>query len=255
MFNDDSEWDIFQNIINIDSKLFARHKNERELLEKVKSANWSDNTNTRPDFISEDMMIEMFEIDDIITTKKGKNNPQRKADARAMRDVQKFIDEVGGFREGIKVIARGDTRYNSETDSYDYERGDEHHSYQAYINNFQRICQKHLESVPDYRKNYPDKQLGFLIVDDATFYASKLQMLPREVFGSLPFFDKNFMKLFVKSDVDFVIWAFNNKYLYTDKDHHGQNSFIPEVTLVMKDYYYNRFTKFFDIDKMKSLEE
>lgn len=225
------------------------------MFDEITNAKWADNTDTRPDFISENLMIEMFEIDDIVTTKKGKNNPQRKADARAMRDVQKFIDEVGDFREDIQVVAHGDTRYNPKTDSYELDRTEDHHNYQAYINNFLRICQKHLDSVPEYRKNYPDKKLGFLIIDDATFYVPKLKISAKETFTNLPFFDKNFMKLFVKSDVDFVVWAFNNKYLYTLEDKHGQDSFIPDVTLITKDYYYSKFTKLLDVDAMKSLEE
>lgn len=254
-FNDETEWELFQTIINTNNKLLARHVKERELLDKIRDADWNDNTNIRPDFISGDLMIEMFEIDDIVSTKKGRNNPQRKADARAMRTAQKFIKDVGGFREDIKIIAHGDTRYNPETDGFEYEPGENHHNYQAYINNFKRICQKHLDSVSAYRENYPEKQLGFLIVDDATVYVPKFEMSSAEVLKSLPFFDKNFMKLFVKADVDFVIWAFNNKFLYTDGDSHGQNSFIPEVTLITKDYYYSKHTKLFDINTMKSLED
>jgi len=254
-FNEETEWELFQTVINTNNKLFARHVKERELLDKIRDADWTDNTNTRPDFISEDLMIEMFEIDDVVTTKKGRNNPQRKADARAMRTAQKFIEEVGGFREDIKIIAHGDTRYNPETNDFEYEPGEKHHNYQAYINNFKRICQKHLDSVPEYRKNYPEKKLGFLIVDDATFYVPKLEMSSAAVLKSLPFFDKNFMKLLVKADVDFVIWAFNNKYLYTAEDIHGQNSIIPEVALITREYYYGKHTKLFDINTMKSLED
>lgn len=255
VFNNDSEWELFQNVIKVKRISYAKSKKEKELFEKIKSSNWIDNTGTRPDFISDDLMIEMFEIDDIVTTKKGKNNPQRKADARAMRDAKKFIDEVGGFREDIKIIANGDTRYNPETDDYNKEDSEEHHNYLAYIENFQRICQKHLNSTKAYRENYPSKKLGFLIVDGATLYLPRLKMKARDVFRSLPFYDKNFMKLFVESDVDFVIWAFDNKYLYTQDDSRGQNSFLPDVVIISKDNFYNKHSKKFDISAMKSLEE
>lgn len=55
-----------------------------------------------------------------------------------------------------------------------------------------------------YRKNYPDRKLVFLIIDDATGYVPKESNLVIDVFYSLPFFDKNFMHLFIKSEVDFV---------------------------------------------------
>ena len=73
MFNETSEWDLFQNIIHIKSRILAGHKSEEMLFKEIKEAEWTDNTATRPDFISDNMMIELFEIDDIVTTKKGKN--------------------------------------------------------------------------------------------------------------------------------------------------------------------------------------
>lgn len=71
-FNDDSEWEIFQNVITIDTVSFAKSKKEKTLLKEIKSIEWSDNTGVRPDFISDEIMIEMFEIDDIVCTKKEK---------------------------------------------------------------------------------------------------------------------------------------------------------------------------------------
>nr|WP_216691539.1 hypothetical protein [Enterococcus innesii] len=72
LFNDESEWEIFQNVINSSGILYAKSKSDKELLTKIRSMSWEDNTNNRPDFISDEIMIEMFEIDDIVTTKKGK---------------------------------------------------------------------------------------------------------------------------------------------------------------------------------------
>lgn len=48
---------------------FCKGLKERELLEKIKDTDLHDNTDTRPDFISDGFMIEMFELDDIVTTK------------------------------------------------------------------------------------------------------------------------------------------------------------------------------------------
>lgn len=260
LFNNDTEWEIFQNVIQQNNLIYAKSLKERILFEKIKTTDWSDNTSTRPDFISEELMIEMFEIDDIVTTKKGKNNPQRKADARALRDVEKWMNSFPErtFHKNLKIIASGDTRYNPETDSFTPDDSESHHDYQAYIKNFNRICQKHLDSVMAYRNNYPNKQLGFLIVDDSTYYVPKQKinkMTSREAFYNLPFFDKNFMKMFIKSKVDFVIWAFNNKYFYTTENLHGEDSFLPEVVMITKDNYYQRKSKYFEVDSMMSLEE
>ena len=245
MFNETSEWDLFQNIIQVKMRILARHKSEKMLFEEIMEAEWTDNTATRPDFISNNVMIELFEIDDIVTTKKGKNNPQRKADARALRKVNNYIEKVGSenFNPGQKIITRGDTRYNPETDSYEDDETENHHNYQAYIDNFQRVCRKHIDSIPAYRPDFPDKKLGFMIYDNSTYYASRQKINSREALLNLPFFDKNFMKLFVDSDVDFVIWAFDNKYLGTQDDPHGQNSPLPSVVVISKYYFYNRYSK------------
>ncbi|MGC6770018.1 hypothetical protein [Enterococcus sp. LJL51] len=260
MFNNETEWEIFQNVIQSNKPVFVKSKKEKLLLKKIKESEWNDNTSTRPDFIANDLMIEMFEIDDIVTTKKGKNNPQRKANARALRTVENWMSEFpeGTFHPNPVIIGNGDTRYNPETDSFTPDDSISHHNYGAYLNNFKRICQKHLDSVDAYKKNYPNKQLGFLIVDDSTYYVRKKEtnrISTREAVFSLPFFDKNFMKLFIKSEVDFVLWAFNNKYFYTKEHPHGEESFLPEIVLLTKDNYYSKHSKRFDISSMMSLEE
>lgn len=257
----ETEWDIFQNVIHDrELSIFAKSKKERLLFEKLRTSEWTDNTSTRPDFISDELMIEMFEIDDIVTTKKGKNNPQRKADARALREVEKWMGKFpeGTFRNDIQIFAHGDTRYNPEPDSFTPDNSVSHHNYQAYLNNFTRICQKHLDSVNAYRKNYPNKQLGFLIVDDSTYYIPKKRtngISRPEAFYNLSCFDKNFMSLFIKSEIEFVIWTFNNKGIYTQENPYGENHILPDVVLFTKDNYYSKHTKYFDITSMISLEE
>lgn len=250
LFNDESEWEIFQNVINSSGILYAKSKSDKELLTKIRSMSWEDNTNNRPDFISDEIMIEMFEIDDIVTTKKGKKNPQREADARALRTVKNLNLDL---TENAKILAIGDTRFDPKTESYIPDKTEDHHNYQAYIDNFKRICGKHLDGVSAYKINYPDRKLGFLIIDDATMYIPKESKLMRDVFYSLPTFDKNFMSLFIKSEVDFVLWAFNNKYVYVNGDR-GQNSCLPDLVLVSRENYYTKKTRNYASNKMVSLE-
>lgn len=87
------------------------------------------------------------------------------------RLIQQFPE--GTFADDLKIIAHGDTRYNPKSDNFIPDDSVSHHNYRAYLSNFQRICQKHLNSVEAYRKNYPNKKLGFLIVDDSTFYITR----------------------------------------------------------------------------------
>lgn len=264
IFNTESEWDIFQNVIHpnplLKPKFYAYSKEEYDLFDKITKSNWKDNTAIRPDFISNDIMLEMFEIDDIVSKGKGTNNPQRKADARALRTIKEFIDQMpeGSISKDTHIVAHGDTRYNPESDKFISENSYSHHNYQAYLNNFHRICCKHIDKITAYRENYPLKKLGFLIIDDATFYIPKRKnnmISNQDAFYSFPIFDKNFMSIFVKSDVDFVLWAFNNKGFYTLYDPYGQNANFPNLFLITKENYYTKHSSKFNISIMESMEE
>lgn len=249
--NNSSEWDIFQRVLSNDIQWYTRSKYEKILHSKIASAQWFDNTESRPDFVSDDLLIEMFEVDDIVTTRKGKGNPQRQADARAERDVRKFIKEAGCFNEDMEIIALGDPRFQPDTGKYVLDNTNDHHNYQAYVNNFHRICTKHLNNIAEYRALHPGKKLGFLIIDDATTYASELSY--QDAFNCLPFHDKNFMKLFIKSDIDFVLWAFSNKYIYSDSQL-SPHDLLPDVALISNDNFYCKRTRQFNPDSMISFE-
>lgn len=262
IFSNDSEWDIFNNVLSTNNNLlYAKSKDEQKLFQQLKSSEWIDNTSTRPDFISEQFMIELFEVDDIVSTRKGKNNPQRKADARALRTIEEWMGKFpeGTFNENVKIIAHGDTRYNPKEDTFIPDDSVSHHNYNAYINNFSRITQKHLDSITAYRENFPDRKLGFMILDDSTFYLpekySTNAISDKQIFFQMPFFDKHFMKLFIKSDVDFLIWAFDNKYVYSDKNKHGLTLAVPKLAIISKENFYNKYSRYFLVDNMISLEE
>lgn len=261
LFSNDSEWDIFQNILATKKLIYTKSNDEKLLFEYLKSSSWSDNTSTRPDFISDRFMIELFEVDDIVSTKKGRNNPQRKADARALRTIEDFMKQFpeGTFHEDVKIIAHGDTRYNPVNDTYTPDDSISHHNYRAYLNNFTRITQKHLNSISAYRENFPNKKLGFMILDDSTYYIPqnyyKGKATQKQIFLQLPFFDKNFMRLLIKSDVDFLIWAFDNKYVYTDTSGFNSTPYVPQLAIISKENFYTKYSRYFFVDNMVSLEE
>lgn len=264
IFNTESEWEIFQNVIHpnplFKTKLYTHSKKEKDFFNTIINADWKDNTAIRPDFISNNIMIEMFEIDDIVSKKQGSNNPQRKADARALRTIKNIIDQIPeeSISKNMNIIAHGDTRYSPELDKFTPTDSYSHHNYQAYLNNFNRICHKHMDKVEAYRKNYPLKKLGFLIIDDATFYIPTRKnnaISPQDAFYFYPIFDKNFMHIFIKSDVDFILWAFNNKSFYTLHDPYGQKTPFPNLFLITKSNYYTKHSRKFDISTMESMEE
>ena len=47
----------------------------------------------------------------------------------------------------------------------------------------------------------------------------------------------------------------NNKYFYTSEFPHGEASPFPTVALISKDNYYTKYSKYFDVNSMVSLEE
>lgn len=69
-FSNESEWDIFKSVIYSCEAIYTKSKKEQKLADKICNSIWNDNTDTRPDFITNDMMIEMFEVDDIVAKKK-----------------------------------------------------------------------------------------------------------------------------------------------------------------------------------------
>ena len=104
LFSYETEWSIFQNIIATEELIYTKSKSEKILFHQLRQERWIDNTDSRPDFVSEKFMIELFEVDDIVTSKKGSNNPQRKADAKP--DLCAAISNKTGLGAGPKTRKR-----------------------------------------------------------------------------------------------------------------------------------------------------
>lgn len=86
-------------------------------------------------------------------------------------------------------------------------------NYKTYVENFNRIVNKHLHKIDTYRNNHPGYKLGFLIFDEAPGYIQVKNIdkninMKKGAIGKLhfPFRDQNLMKNIVDADLDFVIW-------------------------------------------------
>lgn len=64
----------------------------------------------------------------------------------------------------------------------------------------------------------------------------------KETVLRLPYYDNNFIQFFAKSNVAFVILAYNIMYLYIDRGH-GQNSYLADITVISKDNYYGKYSR------------
>lgn len=86
-------------------------------------------------------------------------------------------------------------------------------TYKKYFNGFERIYQEHAQKKEMYLANFPDcEKVGILIYDDAHLY---LQKVNKNLYARhFPYYDYKFLKILKNSGMDFVVWYFDNKYLY-----------------------------------------
>lgn len=257
------ELNLFMNVINTEELHIQYRANDQLLVKSIFDNNvgritdrWKNNTKNVPDFVTVDgkIMIEMYEVDDIVTKKKGKDNPARKLDAKINRDI---IDHFGSqywTNCDSVFISGGNTRNHNYTSKSKYGSiVQQDQSYSAYIDNISRITNKHLQSIPHYKNNYPDASLGFLLLDDSSIYVS-ISDDPYDkdlILSYYPFYDKNIMDMFIGSDVDFIVWAFNGKYYSHKDDAYDPDRYVfPLIWVISKDQFINENTKRFDKSKM-----
>ena len=104
--------------------------------------------------------------------------------------------------------------------------GKEDHNYDYYLNNFRRTVEKHKRSIPLYRKNHPDYSVVFFVFDESSGYVvaeneeqAQHSFNVGEEFYCRPYLhfdDKQFVKSFVNSDIDYVIWFSPFKHFETN---------------------------------------
>lgn len=112
-------------------------------------------------------------------------------------------------------------------------------SYFKYKNCFQRIVNKHIDSIPMYKANHPEYKLGFVIFDESNEYVETIiKFLKWKSFCGkihIPFLDKNFINVFLDTDIDFIIWYFDCKLTQFSKNDYKQ--ILPKCCIIdVKNY-------------------
>ena len=204
---------------------------------------WKDNSssNLPPDFINEkdSLMLEVMRIDD--HSPNGKKNPVLRREKEMYKELERSgILEM--FPNAQKVIC------NPVTDL----PTDEDHNYKNYYKSFQRTIRKHASKIETYRKNYPNKELIFLVMDETSGIYFEIE---KEMYGRphLVFFDKRFVSEFIDKDVDYLIWFMPYNYFETVESHEP----LPHLVIYdVKNLKSSVMMQYIDYDenKMKSCE-
>lgn len=204
---------------------------------------WKNNSssNLPPDFINEkdSLMLEVMRIDDHSCD--GKKNPV----LRREKEMHKELEQLGILRmfpNAQKVIC------NPVTDL----PTDEDHNYKNYYKSFQRTIRKHASKIETYRRNYPNKELIFLVMDETSGIYFEIE---KEMCGKphLVFFDKRFVSEFIDKDIDYLIWFMPYNYFETVESHEP----LPHLVIYdVKNLKNSVMMQYIDYDenRMKSCE-
>ena len=246
--------DIFDDEINIieyfqtveDKKVLLLSQNI-ELAEKIyqlvhdkiewqKWTNSSAKNATPPDFYctSEQLMMDIMRVDDHESiSKKGKVvNPTRVRESEMMKELK----DLGIFETfpNVKPIVIAKTDLPTEQD----------HNYIQYRDCFNRTVRKHIDKILSYKKNHPGFNTIFLVYDESSAYfeakSKPLQIKRGEICVGKPhlwFLDADFVKAFIDSDIDYLIWYTPYKHSQIYDSVLGNNIELPIVTVIdVKNY-------------------
>ncbi len=247
----DIELNILEDIHELDSKqcfIFSDEKGSDNYLKTAKIIDdilsdeylnkWIDNTQSQfpPDFINEEdsLLMEVMRIDD--HSPDGKKNP----DLSRQRSMRKEVGEVSEMFPNAKRFFM-----NAVTDL----PTDEDHNYKNYYSSFQRTVRKHLSKLDEYKKNYPNKKMIFLVADETSgIYIEAVGKKDMICCGRphLIFLDKRFVNEFIDSDLDYLILYCPYNYFNTI-EHHDE---LPQLTIFdIKHMKNNKSVELFDYDE------
>lgn len=174
--------------------------------------NNSSKSSPPPDFYSEKykMMMEVMRVDDhaYFTDKGVLINPTNQKESILQKEIRrKILEQTPQFD-----LSKVDIWVNAVSGL----SSNEDHNYQFYYNNFRRVLEKHIENIPSYRSNHPNKKMIFFVFDESTGYLlvqneglAKRGPVAHEFFQANPlwhFLDKRFLDVFQHSDIDYLIW-------------------------------------------------
>ena len=208
------------------------------LLDENYKNNWENNSKSLlpPDFINkkDNIMMEVMRIDD--HSSDGKNNPVLKKEKqmhRELSDILKILPKT------VSVFCNPVTDLPTEVD----------HNYTNYYLSFQRAVRKHASKITKYRKNHPNKELIFLVMDETSgVYFESVNMLQGR--PHLVFFDNRFVSEFVDLDIDYLIMFMPYNYFNT-LEHHNE---LPHIVIFdIKHLKDSKMMKFIDYDETKMI--
>lgn len=186
-------------------KVYEAIHNQENWKQWIESAGKGD---PPPDFFSDTYkyMMDVMRVDDhSYKNKKGKVvNPTNSH----IRDVEKEIMQSGV----LEMCPNAELVINAFTDL----PTNEDHNYKFYYKNFTRIVEHHKKKIDSYKKNHPSYKVIFFIMDESSAYfkAENIDDVTKErqtgemVLGRphFHFMDKNFIRAFENSDIDYLIW-------------------------------------------------
>lgn len=223
-------------------KAFKAVRNTRKWANWTYSAGKAD---PPPDFFSDKyhLMMEVMRIDDhaFLNEKGALINPVNMRESKLQKEVRETLKTA---RPDIDVDKLR-IRVNAITNLPSIED----HNYQFYCANFRRALEKHIQKIPLYRSNHPDKKLIFFVFDESTAYTivdnlevAQRGFKPGEPFIAKPafhFLDNRFVNVFRNSDIDYLIWYAPYKIF------HGSPAQLPKVCVFdVKRYNYKYSTDY-----------
>lgn len=207
-----------------------------------------------PDFYSDKfhLMMDVMRVDD--HERKGRKgklfNPYKSHE----RDLYHEIKNKSHFDESsnVNIVINGITDLPSYQD----------HNYIFYKNNFKRVVQNHINSIPIYKNNHPGFKTIFLIYDESSAYYQapydiepKRQRIAGEITrGDLHryYLDSAFLNVFLNCHIDYIIW-FTPYKLYNICQPVPKKMLIPSISVfdISKKHF---MQKKYNEKRMESLE-
>jgi len=165
-----------------------------------------------PDFYSEDLkiMMDVMRIDD-----HAYENSRGKIINPTLKKENEMYNEITNSDFIKSINFKGDIIVNAVTDL----PSNEDHNYDFYLKNFERVINKHIQSIPLYKSNHPRFKLIFFVFDESSGYLEKEGYMHTRKTGHLVrgrihnwFLDESFVNLVKETEIDYLIWYCPFKY-------------------------------------------